>query len=89
MPPETSSFKSRLAGKTVIVKTALFSRAFRGTVSASDDTGFCFVSDDMVVALREMTGTAMADMHAPSVYLTFANLEWMVFSEAKAAAAYA
>lgn len=89
MPSETSSFKTRLAGKTVIVKTALFSRAFRGTVSASDDTGFCFMSDDMVAALREMTGSAMADMHNPSVYLVFANLEWLVFPEAKAAAAHA
>lgn len=84
-----STFKAKLVGKNVIVKTALFSRAFRGTISATDDTGFCFSSDDMVAALRELTGTAMNNMDAPSVYLTFASLEWMVFSEPKAAAASA
>jgi len=85
----SSAFKAKLVGKNVIVKTALFSRAFRGTISATDDTGFCFSSDDMVAALRELTGTAMNNMDAPSVYLTFASLEWLVFSEPKAAAASA
>jgi hypothetical protein len=89
LPLDTSSFKGKLAGKTVVVKTALFSRAFRGTVSATDETGFCFDSDEMIGALREMTGTAMANMDAPTVYLTFACLEWMVFSQPKAMAARA
>lgn len=88
-PTATSSFKSKLPGKNVIVKTSLFSRAFRGTISAIDETGFCFVSDEMTLALRELTGSAMNNMDSPSVYLTFASLEWMVFSEAKAAAAHA
>jgi len=89
LQPGAPSFKSKLTGKNVIVKTALFSRAFPGTVSATDDTGFCFVSDDMIAALRELTGSAMNNMDAPSVYLTFVSLEWMVFSEPKAAAARA
>lgn len=89
LPAGTPSFKSKLVGKRVVVKTALFSRAFRGTVTATDETGFCFSSDDMVAALREMTGTAMADMDAPGIYLSFSNLEWLVFSEPKAASAHA
>jgi hypothetical protein len=43
----------------------------------------------MVAALRETTGTAMAAMDAPTVYLTFASLEWLVSSQPKAAAASA
>jgi len=87
LQPGTPSFKAKLVGKNVIVKTALFSRAFRGTISATDDTGFCFLSDEMIAALRELTGSAMSNMDAPSVYLTFLSLEWLVFSESKAAAA--
>ena len=83
------SFKAKLIGKTVVVKTSLFSRAFTGTVTAIDDTGFCFVSHDLTGALREMTGTAMANMDAPSVYLPYSTLEWLVSSEPKAAAASA
>lgn len=89
LPSAASSFRSKLPGKNVIVKTALFSRAFRGTITATDDTGFCFSSDEMTAALKELTGSAMNNMDAPSVYLTFASLEWMVFSEPKAAAAHA
>lgn len=89
LQPGVPSFKAKLVGKNVIVKTALFSRAFRGTISATDDTGFCFLSDDMIAALRELTGSAMNNMDAPSVYLTFSSLEWLVFSEPKAAAASA
>jgi len=73
----------------VIIKISLFSRAFSGTIAASDETGFCFVSDDMVGALRESTGSLMSNMDAPSVYLPFSRLEWLVYSEAKAAAASA
>jgi hypothetical protein len=87
LPSAALPFKAKLVGKTVIVKTALFSRAFRGIISATDETGFCFHSDDMVGALRELTGSAMNNMEAPSVYLTFSGLEWLVFSDAKAAAA--
>lgn len=83
------SFKARLVGTRVVVKVSLFSRAFLGTVAATDETGFCFQSDDMVTALREITGSAMASIDAPRVYLTFANLEWLVFSEPKASAASA
>jgi hypothetical protein len=89
LQPGAPSFKTKLVGKNVIVKTALFSRAFRGTIGATDDTGFCFHSDEMVAALRELTGTAMANLDAPSVYLTFASLEWLVFSDGKAVGASA
>jgi hypothetical protein len=89
LQPASPSFKARLVGMRVIVKVSLFSRAFSGTVSGSDETGFCFLSDDMVTALREITGTAMASMDTPSIYLTFATLEWLVFSEPKASAASA
>ena len=82
-------FKAKLVSKTVIVKLSLFSRAFSGTVTATDDIGFCFDSDAMASPLREVTGSAMKDMDAPIVYLPFAMLEWMVFSEAKAASASA
>lgn len=85
----SSEFKARLAGKRVIVKVSLFSRAFSGTVVESDETGFCFLSDDMVAALRESTGSLMADMDNAGVYLPFAALEWLVFSQMKAAAASA
>jgi hypothetical protein len=71
------------------VKVSLFSRAFPGTVVATDETGFCFQSDDLATALREITGSVMAKMDAPQVYLTFAALEWLVFSEPKASAASA
>ncbi len=87
--PNSTSFKGNLVGKSVIVKVSLFSRAFPGTVAATDETGFCLVSDDMVAALREITGSAMASMSAPSVYLPFSSLEWLVFSEPKASAASA
>jgi hypothetical protein len=85
--PNSTSFKSRLVGKRVVVKVSLFSRAFCGTIAATDETGFCLLSDDMVAALRESTGTLMADMDAPSVYLPFSALEWLISSERKAAAA--
>lgn len=89
LPSGPPSFKAKLAGKTVIVKTSLFSRAFSGTITATDETGFCFVSDEMTAALRELTGGAMAKMDAPSVYLPFSALEWLISSEPKAAAASA
>ena len=81
------SFKTKLVGKTVLVKLSLFSRAFSGTVTAADETGFCFLSETMSGALRELTGSAMANMDSPSMYLTFANLEWLIFSDSKAAGA--
>jgi len=87
--PDSSSFKAKLVNKHVIVKVSLFSRAFPGTVVATDETGFCFQSDELVTALREITGSVMAKMDAPQVYLTFASLEWLVFSEPKASAASA
>jgi hypothetical protein len=87
--PDSPSFKDKLVGKHVIVKVSLFSRAFPGTVAATDETGFCFVSDEMVTALREITGKAMANVDAPNIYLPFSGLEWLVFSEPKAAAASA
>ncbi|HXZ30681.1 MAG TPA: hypothetical protein VEH30_00245 [Terriglobales bacterium] len=80
-------FKTQLTGKRVIVKISLFSRAFAGTIVATDDTGFCLWSDEMVTALREITGSLMNGMDAPRVYLPFAKLEWLVSSESKAAAA--
>jgi transposase InsO family protein len=52
-------------------------------------TGLCFLSDEMATALREITGSAMASMDAPHVYLPYSSLEWLVFSEAKASAASA
>jgi hypothetical protein len=81
------SFKAQLQGKRVIIKISLFSRAFAGTVLATDDTGFCFLSDEMVGALREVTGTLMNNMDAPTVYLPFSKLEWLVSSQPKASAA--
>jgi hypothetical protein len=84
-----SSFKARLVGRAVIVKVSLFSRAFRGTITATDETGFGLDSGDMIAALREITGGAMNEMDAPSVYLPFSTLEWLVTSEPKAAAASA
>jgi hypothetical protein len=74
---------------SVIVKVSLFSRAFPGTVVATDETGFCFLSDDLVTALREITGSAMANLDAPNVYLTFSTLEYLVFSAPKTSAASA
>jgi hypothetical protein len=87
--PDSPSFKHKLVGKRVLVKVSLFTRAFPGTVAATDETGFCFESDDLVTALREITGSAMAKIDAPNVYLPFSSLEWLVFSEPKAAAASA
>jgi hypothetical protein len=83
------SFKETLVNKKVVVKVALFTRAFSGTVTAADDTGFCLVSKEMTEALREVTGGAMADMDAPAVYLPFSKLEWLICSQPKAAAAKA
>jgi hypothetical protein len=87
--PSSPSFKVKIVGKRVVLKVTLFSRAFPGTVAAADETGFCFLSDDMVMALRETTGNAMASIDAPSVYLPFSILEWLVFSEPQASAASA
>ena len=87
LQPNPPSFRAQLVGKNVIVKLSLFSRAFTGTITAVDEVGFCFVSDAMVAALREVTGTAMANLDSPSVYLPFSTLEWMVSSAPKAAAA--
>jgi hypothetical protein len=84
-----SPYKAKLVGRSVIVKVSLFSRAFRGTITATDETGFALISDDMIAALREITGSAMNDMDAPSVYLPFSTLEWLVTSEPKASAASA
>lgn len=86
-PSVAGSFKANLVGKKVVVKVSLFSRAFSGIIGATDETGFSFISDDLISALRELTGSAMANMDAPGVYLPFSILEWMVFSEAKAKAA--
>jgi len=83
------SFKEKLLNRTVIVKVSLFTRAFSGTVVAADDTGFCLVSNEMNAALREVTGVAMVNMDAPSVYLPFSKLEWLISSQPKAAAASA
>jgi hypothetical protein len=83
------SFKASLVGTRVVVKVSLFSRAFPGTIAATDETGFCFQSDEMVQALRESTGSVMANVDAPSLYLPFASLEWLVFSAPKASAAFA
>lgn len=87
--PDRSSYKAKLVGQIVIVKVSLFSRAFRGAITATDETGFCLVSEDMIAALRETTGNAMADMEAPNVYLPFSTLEWLITSEPKADAASA
>jgi hypothetical protein len=86
---DSPSFKTKLVGKRAIVKVSLFSRAFPGTVAATDENGFCFLSDEMVTALREITGSTMVSMDAPTVYLPFSSLEWLVFSEPKASAASA
>lgn len=83
------SFKEKLVNRTVIVKVSLFTRAFSGTITAADDTGFCLVSTEMNAALREVTGSAMADLDAPCVYLPFSQLEWLISSQPKAAAASA
>jgi hypothetical protein len=85
----SSSYRAKLVGRSVIAKVSLFSRAFRGTITATDEIGFCFLSDDMIAAMREITGSAMADMEAPSVYLPFSTLEWLITSEPKASAATA
>jgi hypothetical protein len=85
--PEVPSAK--LVGKRVLLKSSLFSRAFSGTITAADEIGFCFKSDDLISALREITGSALASLEAPNIYLPFSNLEWLVFSESKAAAASA
>jgi hypothetical protein len=77
----------KLVGKRVLLKSSLFSRAFAGTISAADEIGFCFVSDDLISALREITGSALNGLDAPNVYLPFSTLEWLVFSEAKSATA--
>lgn len=87
--PTSASFKAKLVGKRVVVKVSLFSRAFPATVAAADETGFCLLSDEMVTALREITGSVMASMDAPHVYLPCSSLEWLIFSEAKASAASA
>lgn len=88
-PAASPSFKANLAGKRVIVKVSLFSRAFPATVADADETGFCLLSDEMVTALREITGSIMANMDAPHVYLPYSSVEWLVFSQAKASAASA
>jgi hypothetical protein len=87
--PGVPSFKDKLANRKVIVKVSLFTRAFSGTIIAADETGFCLESNEMTAALREVTGGAMADMDAPSVYLPFSKLEWLISSQPKAAAASA
>lgn len=83
------SFREKLINRKVIVKVSLFTRAFSGTIVAADEVGFCLDSEEMIAALRDVTGGAMASMDAPSVYLPFSKLEWLVTSLPKAAAASA
>jgi hypothetical protein len=78
---DQGSFKAELVGQTVVVKVSLFSRPFRGSVTSTDETGFCFNSQEMIAALRETTGSIMADMRDPSVYIPFSKLEWLVSGE--------
>ena len=89
LPSAVSSFKEKLVNKTVIVKLSLFARAFSGTITAADDTGFCLVSNELNAALREVTGGAMANIDPPAVYQPFSKLEWLIVSQPKAAAASA
>jgi hypothetical protein len=84
-----SSPKDKLVNRTVVVKVSLFTRAFSGTITAADETGFFLDSAEMTAALREVTGGAMANMDAPVVYLPFSKLEWLISSQPKAAAAHA
>ncbi len=79
------SFKAKLVGQTVVLKVSLFSRPFRGSITSTDETGFCFISQEMIAALRETTGSIMADMQDPRVYLPFSKLEWLVSTEIEAA----
>lgn len=67
--PGIPSFRDKPVNRTVIVKVSLFTRAFSGTIIAADDTGFCLVSNEMNAALRQVTGGAIANRDAPSVYL--------------------
>jgi hypothetical protein len=83
--PDQDSFKAKLVGQTVVLKVSLFSRPFRGLVTTTDETGFCFISQEMIAALRESTGSIMADMQDPSVYLPFSKLEWLVAPEKESA----
>ena len=87
--PGVPSFKDKLVNRTVIVKVSLFTRAFSGTIIAADETGFCLVSNELNAALQEVTGGAMANLDAPSVYLPFSKLEWLISSQPKAAPASA
>ena len=87
--PGVPSFKDKLVNRKVIVKVSLFTRAFSGTIIAADETGFCLESDEMTAALCEVTGGAMANMDAPTLYLPFSKLEWLISSQPKAAAASA
>jgi len=80
---------AKLVGKRVLFKSSLFSRAFTGTIIAADEIGFCFTSDDLISALREITGNALASIDRPNVYLPFSTIEWLVFSESKSTAASA
>jgi hypothetical protein len=89
MQSSAPTFREKLISRRVIVKVSLFTRAFSGTITAADEVGFCLASDDMIAALREVTAGAMANMDAPSVYLPFSKLEWLVTSLPKAAAASA
>ena len=83
--PDLAPYNAALVGRTVVVKVSLFSRPFRGTILATDEIGFCFISQEMIAALRETTGSIMADMQDPSVYLPFSKLEWLVSSEIESA----
>lgn len=87
--PSPGSSYVKLVGKRVLLKSSLFSRAFSGTIVAADEVGFCFTSDDLISALREITGNALNSMDEPNVYLPFSTLEWLVFSEIKSATASA
>jgi len=83
------SLKETLVNKKVVVKVSLFTRAFSGTITAADETGFCLLCNELNQALREVTGGAMADVDAPAVYLPFSKLEWLILSQPKAAGAKA
>ncbi len=85
----SGSSHAKLVGKRVLLKSSLFSRAFAGTIAAADEVGFCFISDDLIAALREITGNALNGLDKPNVYLPFSTLEWLVFSEMNSAAASA
>lgn len=75
-----SRFKS-LERKPVVVKLPGWPRALPATVVAIDDTGFWFVGNEIMTALKEANGASVSRITPANLYVPFSQIEWLLAAE--------